>query len=124
MVLKRIAGLFFALSFIMAIVLFTSFGRAYISFGTARIIFIIAGALALFFNLLSYTQGKHSAIFSFIYWLGSMVLFIGLVFKIMHWPFSYPLLIIGFGVLITSFFIPSKNKEQENEKNEDLLDDF
>lgn len=121
--LKKIAGLCFGIAFLMAIVLFTGNGRSYISSSTAKTIFIISGAIGLFLNLLSFKSGKNNIVFSFIYWSGSLITFIGLIFYMMHWPYGYYIIISGMGILGISFFIPEKFiNEKKNES--DLLDDL
>lgn len=121
--LKKIAGLCFGIAFLMAIVLFTGNGRSYISSSTAKTIFIISGAIGLFLNLLSFKSGKNNIVFSFIYWAGSLITFIGLIFYMMHWPYGYYIIISGMGILGISFFIPEKFiNEKKNES--DLLDDL
>ena len=122
MILKRIAAICFALSFIMAIALFTDLGSGIISRITARSFFLIFGAAALILNLLSFRYGKHPAGFNFLYWLGSIVVFIGLTFILFHWPYGYYIILAGMGTVGLSFFYrPNLDDVQEND---DLLDDF
>lgn len=123
MKLKKIAGIAFGVAFLMAIVLFTGNGRAYISISTAKIIFIIAGAIGLFLNLLSFQSGKNGSIFSFFYWAGSLIVFLGLIFLIMHWPYGYYIVIAGMATLGISFILPEK-LISEPKNDSDLLDDL
>lgn len=120
--LKRIASVCFAIAFLMAIVLFAGYGRNLIGREAARFIFLASGATGLVLNLLSFRFGKHDAGFNFIYWLGTIILFIGLVFIIMHWPYGYYILLAGLGTIGLSFLIPA-GLADENTKKEDLLDD-
>ena len=122
MILKKIAGLAFIISFLMAIIIFTRFGTEYIPYRTAKIIFLITGAIALMSNLLSFQFGKGSIAFNFLYWAGSIVLFIGLVFMIFHYPYSRIIILLGMTIFTVSFFVPSK-KEQSRQSS-DLLDDL
>ncbi len=121
MILKRIAGVAFAIAFLMAIVLFTNTGRQYISLPTAKIVFMISGAIGLFLNLLSFQSGKHSKIFNFLYWSGSIVLFIGLVFQLMRYPYWFYIIIVGMVVIGISFVLPESLIERKEES--DLLDE-
>lgn len=121
--LKRISGIAFALAFLMAIILFTGYGRSFISIEMARYLFFALGAIALFTNLISFQKGKHSPIYSFVFWAASILLFIGFIFKIQHWPYSTYIMLTGLGTLGVSFFIPSK-RSNEIEKDEELLDNF
>lgn len=121
-ILKKISGIAFAISFILAIVLFTRTGLQYISFKTAKNIFIISGGLALFLNLINFQASKHNPIYSLVYWAGSIVLFIGLIFYLMHWPYGFYIIIAGLATTGISFLIPTN--KTVNKKNQDLLDDF
>jgi drug/metabolite transporter (DMT)-like permease len=121
--LKKIASVAFGIAFLMAIVLFTGNGRSYISIPVAKMIFIIAGAIVLFLNLLSFRTGKNGSVFSFLYWAGSLIVFLGLIFLLMHWPYGYYIVIAGMAVLGISFIVPEKIIEQ-GKNDSDLLDDL
>ncbi|MGB0914840.1 MAG: hypothetical protein ACPGVI_02160 [Crocinitomicaceae bacterium] len=105
----------------MAIVLFAGVGRSYIPMGTAKLIFIISGAIGLVLNLLSFKTGKHGPLFNFLYWTGSIVLFIGLNFILLKYPYGFYIIVSGIFILGISFILPEKLAESNN-KNEDLLD--
>jgi len=122
MILKRIAAVCFAIAFLMAIVIFTGTGLEYISRGTAKIIFLCVGALGLLLNLFSFRYGKQNEGFNFFYWLGSIILFIGLTFQMMNWPFSFYIIIAGLLVIGISFFY-NPNPDDDNSAKNDLLDD-
>ena len=119
--LKRYSGIAFAIAFLMAIVLFGGVGRQYISMSLARTIFIIAGAIGLILNLLSFRSGKHGPLFNFLYWTGSIVLFVGLNFILLHYPYATYIVVSGIAILGISFVLPEKLAEPNN-KNSDLLD--
>jgi hypothetical protein len=121
MILKRIAAICFAIAFMMAIVLFTGTGSNLIPRGSAKLIFLITGAVGLLLNLLSFRQGKHDPNFNFFYWLGSIVLFVGLTFMMMHWPYGMFIVMGGMAIVGISFFITPK-LDGEDSKHEDLLD--
>lgn len=118
---KRYSGIAFAIAFLMAIVLFAGVGRSYIPMGTAKLIFIISGAIGLVLNLLSFKTGKHGPLFNFLYWTGSIVLFIGLNFILLKYPYGFYIIVSGIFILGISFILPEKLAESNN-KNEDLLD--
>lgn len=120
MIIKRIAGICFAIAFLMAIVLFTNIGREYIGYFTARLIFIIAGAIGLVLNLVSFNNSNHPPLFSIFYWVGSIVFFTGLIFIIFHWPYSQIILLMGAILVGGSFFLP---QIQGKDEKEELLDD-
>lgn len=119
---KKISGIAFAIAFLMALVLFANVGRQYISIYTAKMIFIAAGAIGLFLNLLTFKTGKNSPIFNFSYWIGSIVLFIGLIFLQFRLPYGFYIIIAGLVILGFSFFLPSNISEKKNDT--DILDSF
>ncbi len=121
MILKRIAALCFAVAFLMAIVLFAGYGRSLIHSGLARILFLIFGAAGLLLNLISFRYSKHDAGFNLVYWFGSIILFIGLVFMMMHWPYGFYILLAGLFTVGISFLLPSGLVDKE-QKNDDILD--
>lgn len=119
--LKRIGGLAFGIAFLMAVVIFGGYGVKYIPVPVARIVFLICGAIGLLFNFLSFKYGKHDPHFNFVYWLGSLILFTGLVFMILHWPYGQYILIAGMLTVGLSFFI-RPDWFDPKDKNEDILD--
>lgn len=122
-IVKKVAGIFFALAFAAAIVVFTGYGRQFVSISLARQLFLVFGLIAIFLNLITYQKGKHSPIYSLIFWGASIILFAGLVFKIFHWPGSTFILIAGLFAMGFSFLFPSKRKDEVHQ-DEELLDNF
>ena len=120
--IKRIAGISFAVAFLMSLVLFANVGRQYISIYTAKMIFIAAGAIGLFLNLLTFQSGKNSAIFNFSYWVGSIVLFTGLVFLQFRLPYGFQIIVVGLILLGLSFILPTRLLEKKDDS--DILDTF
>lgn len=121
--LRRISSISFGIAFLMAIVLFAGYGRSMISPVTAKYIFIACGAVALLLNLLTFQGGKQNPIYNFVYWIGSLVLFTGLIFFVFRWPYAFYIIIAGLGLTGVSFFIPAEKPTEKN-KDEQLLDDF
>ncbi len=121
MILKKLAGVFFAIAFLAAIILFTGTGSQYIPLHVAKIIFICTGAVAMLFNLLSFQHGKSNALFNFLYWAGSLVVFLGLLFFIMKWPYGFNILIAGLVITGISFVVPEEWLARKG-GDEDILD--
>ena len=119
---KKIASVCFGLAFLMSIVIFTGYGSSWISIPVAKTFFLVLGGLALILNLISYRFGKNDPSFSLFYWLGTVVLFIGLIHMILHWPFAYYILTAGMLMVGISFFIPKGTIEPTQSDNE-LLDE-
>ncbi len=121
MLIKRIASFSFAVAFLMGIILFTGYGRQYISLPNARIVFMISGAVALVLNLFTFQSSKHNTVFSFFYWAGSIILFTGLIFQLMAWKYSQTIVFAGLGITGISFFLTPDLMDQKNDESE-LLD--
>lgn len=120
--LKKIAGAFFGISFLMAILLFTDYRVNFLSLYQAKIIFMISGAIGLFLNLITFQSGKFHPIYNLLYWSGSIVLFVGMVFLLMRWPYGHYIIVAGLVILGTSFILPAKFIDTTPEDS-GLLDD-
>ena len=121
-IIRSIAGAAFGISFLMAIFLFTDIGRGFISLLTAKYIFIGSGAVGFCLNLLAFQSGKHHPIYNFVYWSGSIVLFVGLVFILMRWPYAFYIVISGIVIVGISFLLPAQLSNAKP-KDPELLDD-
>jgi hypothetical protein len=120
--LKLIGGLCYLISFFFAASLFLNINIG-MSGGMTLVIFLFLGALGFLFNLVSYSKDKYgNPMSNLTYWLGSFFVFAGLVFKMLHFPFSISLIIIGAAILFVSIFFLRKraNKKDDNE----ILDQF
>jgi hypothetical protein len=122
MLVKRIASICFAVAFLMAIVLFANVGTKFIPIPIARIIFMVAGACGLVLNLFSFQSNKRNPVFTLVYWLGSLILFTGLIFQLQHWPYHKIIVLVGLGMTGLSFFLSPTLLTGEPD-NSDILDD-
>lgn len=122
MLIKKLSGLSFAIAFLMAIVLFTNIGRDYIPLYIAKNIFIGAGAIGLILNLIGFQNGNTSPLYNFLFWAGSIVLFLGLTFLLMRWPYGFYIIITGLVIIGASFFLPESLLKKKDES--ELLDDL
>jgi len=122
--IKQLAGLFFALSFICMACLFVKIPLFTENKSLLKTLFLIFGALGLVFNLLSFNySSKGNGFFNFLFWFGAIVLFFGLIFKMFHYPFHNLLLIIGFVVSASSFLF-SKFYKSKKQENSEIIDQF
>ena len=120
MIFKKIGSICFAIAFILAMAVFTDIFSGIISKANAKYGIIIFGAIAMLMNLLSFRFDSDSENNNPIFWVGSVLVFIGLIFKMQHWPFDQYVLIAGiFVVGLSYFFNPFKRSE---EKDDELLD--
>jgi len=122
MLVKRIASICFAVAFLMAIVLFANVGTKYISVPVARIIFMVSGACGLVLNLFSFQSSKSNPVFTLVFWLGSIILFTGLIFQLQNWPYNRIIVLVGLGVTGLSYFLSPTLLTGESD-NSDILDD-
>jgi hypothetical protein len=102
---KRISSILFAIAFICAVFYLYPIPsifiyRSYFYWG-----FLFLGGGGLLVNFLSFqlNNKEHPAI-NFIFWLGALTLFGGLIFKIMHWPYQKMLIVSGIVFLFVSYF--------------------
>lgn len=83
---------------------------------------IILGVLGFVFSLLSNffdtPKKRVNSIQSFVFYLGMMFIFAGIVFRFLHWPYVIHLLVVGILISFVSIFIKVKPKTE----NDDLLD--
>jgi len=81
------------------------------------IIGFVSSVLSSFFDRNKRKINKAQAV---LFYLGMILVFAGLMFKIMHWPFTRLLLFGGIIASTISFFIPGIERKSNTE---DLLDD-
>ncbi len=120
---KRIASLSFGLAFICALFLFTDIGFGIISRNVALTLFIIFGGFGLIFNIVAFSVSKNKPSYNILFWIGSVVLFLGLIGRIMHWPYTFYLICGGTLISGLSFFY-NPNQEDTDMKDDDLIDRF
>ncbi|TNE54237.1 MAG: hypothetical protein EP338_08720 [Bacteroidetes bacterium] len=121
MIYKKISSICFALAFLCAVPVFTNYFSDYISPITAKYGILIFGGIAFLANILAFQSEGKNANYNLIFWIGSIIVFAGLIFRIMHWPYGYILIILGGLVLGVSFFYNPFANREEDDKN-DLLD--
>jgi hypothetical protein len=120
--IKKIAGLCFALSFICMALLFvkSTFINDYRT--ELKTAFLIFGALAMVFNLISYNySNKGYTLFNFLFWVGAIFIFFGIIFKMFHYPYHTILILSGLFISASSFIISKFYKEGKNDDS-DLVD--
>jgi uncharacterized membrane protein len=119
---KIAAGVSFALSFFCIALVFSNSSFTYSYNNQLKLSFIVFGAIAFVLNLISYEQDrKGTPFYNLIFWIGASILFLGLISKLMHFPFTN-ILIIG-GLIISGFsFVISKTSVGKQKKDSDLID--
>lgn len=83
---------------------------------------VTLGFLGFLFSILSNffdsTKKKINAPQSFVFYLGMLFIFVGIIFRFMHYPFVIHLMALGVLTSFVSLFIRVKDKQN----NDDLLD--
>ncbi len=132
--LKLVGGICYATSFFFAANLIFKFNIG-LSIGANLIIFLTLGGFGFLLNLISYTKDKTgNPLSNLIFWLGSFLIFFGLVLKLLgrtnlinliffELSISTSLIILGSILLFYSFFFLRNSKTKNNEK-EEILDQF
>ena len=120
MIFKRIASICFAVAFILAIAVFTNYLEGIISKYNAKYGIIIFGGTALLMNLLSFRFDKSNENNNPVFWVGSVLIFVGLILKMQDQFLNQYILIAGLFVVGLSYFFNPFKKEEET--NDDLLD--
>lgn len=116
---KRFSNILFGVAFICAALMITEKTYGYRSL--IHIIFYVSGASALLLSLLSSRQEAYKDDFNLLFWLGSLIVFIALLFKTYHLPYWLYVMIAGMGISGLSFFInPFSNKDSD--QDDELLD--
>ena len=120
--IKKIAGLCFALSFVCMALLFVKSPFISDYKNQLKTAFLIFGALAMLFNLISYNYSKKgNTLFNFLFWVGAIFIFFGIIFKMFNYPYRTILLMSGLFISAVSFIVSKFYKE--NKKNDsDLID--
>jgi len=120
--IKKIAGICFALSFLCMAFIFVKVDFFQTNKSIFKTAFLLFGAVGITLNLLSYNTSKNgNIIFNFLFWFGSILIFFGLIFKMLSYPFQNLLLISGISIVATSFILP-KFYNSKKEKNSELID--
>lgn len=124
MIFNRIGSIAFAVTFICFAILLLGYGnKSYIKYGI-----IGFGMIGFACYILSYFFDKNAksvaapntSLKSLMYYSGWTLALIGVLFKVMHWPGFLYIILAGTLIAGISFFLPSKDIEQE--KDETLLD--
>lgn len=119
--LKIVAGISYSISFIIAAALFAGYNFGIPAFQLAKL-FLILGGMGFVLNLLSYKNDKMgNPTANLLFWSGALLTFIGLVFKLLFWPYGIPLLISGALLMGISVFLYRRKKEN-NDSNNEILD--
>ena len=121
MIFKRIASVCFAIAFILAIAVFTNYLGDIISKQNAKYGIIVFGGIALLMNLLSFRFDKNTENNNPVFWVGSVLIFVGLILKMQNQILNQYILIAGLSIVGLSYFY-NPFKKEEDTVDDDLLD--
>lgn len=120
--IKKIAGLCFAFSFICMALLFVKSATVSEYRNYLKSAFLIFGALAMVFNLISFNNSNNgNTLFNFLFWVGAILIFFGIIFKMFLYPFYTPLILTGLLISASSFIVSKFYKENKKDSS-DLID--
>lgn len=118
--LKNISTTCYLLGMICAVLMYTHNTFGYYS--SIRIGFYVFGGAGLILSLLQFRfipEDKREE-FNLLFWIGSLVVFLGFAAQTLHLKYSSQILILGIGVTGLSFFINPFRKDKD--EDEELLD--
>ena len=115
---SRLSFITFFISGLSIGMLYTGINPLNFSYNTLMFLFIILGMLGFLMSMLSIFFDKKNQrtnkAASFIFYIGIILVYAGLIFKFMHWPFSRPIMIFGSVIALGSFFIRFRDTPKED----------
>lgn len=116
--LKSISYFIYLIAFGCGVLLLTN--RTF-GYGTAiRMSFYIFGAIALLISFINSKMNADKSEFNILFWMGSLILFIGLVLKTLHLQFYLYVVILGMAFTAISYFFNPNGIS--GKKDDSLLD--
>lgn len=92
-------------------------------FFAAIAVYVLRSWLEVKYNIKS--PIKSNRVTKMIYFIGAGVFVLGILFKIMHWPFAGIMLVLGVLILVSSFVVSFFYVADEDETtNPEILDDI
>ena len=117
---KNISTICYLLGMACALLLYTNHTYGFAS--AIRIGFYVFGGAGLILSLVQFRfvpEDKWEE-FNLLFWIGSLVIFIGFVTKTLYSQYATPLLILGLAVTGFSFFVNPFKRDKDEE--DDILD--
>jgi len=118
--LKLYSTVFFAIAFLCAVFMLTE--RTYGYRTEIQTVFFISGAAALIISLISSRQEANKEDFNILFWLGNLIVFIGLLFKTYYLPYGLYVIFLGIGITAISYFVNPFSHAKDREQDDELLD--
>lgn len=119
---SKLSFVAFFLSALSIGMLYTGINPLRLSYDTLMFMFIFIGLIGFLMSMLSIffdkkNQRSNKAA-SFIFYIGIILVYAGLIVKFSHWPFFRPIMISGAVIALGSFFI----RFRDTPKDDGLLD--
>lgn len=118
--IKAASNLCIALAFISALLLIINKTHEYKSLAQT-IFFLFGGAGIILSMYLSFALDKNKE-FNWLFWVGTVVIFCAITFKLLHWQGYQFIILVGAGITGLSYFINPFAKKEVDEEADDLLD--
>ncbi|MDX1653056.1 MAG: hypothetical protein R3277_11220 [Brumimicrobium sp.] len=121
---SKLSFIAFFVSLLSLVSLSTGINPLYLSYDILFYLgVVIFGLLGFIFSILANffdrNRRRQNPVQSFIFYLGMIFVFAGIIFRFMHWPFTIYLFGTGILVSLVSMFIPFN---REPSSGDDLLD--
>lgn len=117
--IKQISNALFIVAFLCAILMLTrnTFGYR----PAIQIAFFVTGAAGLILSLIASRMDSYKEDFNVLFWIGSLIIFIGFVMRIYYLPYDMFVLFAGMAISGLSFFI-NPFQPNKSEKDDEILD--
>lgn len=115
---KQLSNLLFAFSFVCALLMLLD--KTYGYREAVQIAFLVSGGIALILGLVTSRMEAYKGDFNVLFWIGSLIMFIGFLMKMYYYPNSSYLLIGGMAIsAIANFYNPFQSSK---DRDDELLD--
>ncbi|HLP56487.1 MAG TPA: hypothetical protein VK151_15730 [Fluviicola sp.] len=112
---KQLSNILFAFSFVCALLMLLDKTYGYRSI--IQIAFLVSGAIALILGLVTARMEAYKGDFNVLFWVGSLIMFVGFLMKMYYFPYSYVFLVGGMVIsAVANFYNPFQSgKDREDE---------
>lgn len=115
---KQLSNLLFTFSFVCALLMLLN--KTYGYRDAVQIAFLVSGGIALILGLVTSRMEAYKGDFNVLFWIGSLIMFIGFLMKMYYYPNSSYLLIGGMAIsAIANFYNPFQSSK---DRDDELLD--
>ena len=118
--LKTFSNILFLIAFVCGIFMLT--GRTFGYRTEIHTVFFLTGAVALVMSLVASRQEISRGDFNILYWIGNLIIFIGLLLKTYNFHYDTYVIFGGIAISAISYFVNPFSNERDQEQEDELLD--